>query len=174
LSRKRRQARFCCSRCRFDWHNERRRRRKRQSPPSAATEAAGTKEEVKATHRITFINRRGTVLAFTAEQIARAANLAAELGARSKILAQLRDERYLGVREVLSLCGICHSRLYQLLDAGRFPPSVLLSPPGRKRRIGWKASDIRRWLKRRQISQLNSPPQTGSKQSIVVAKGPRK
>lgn len=153
LAKKRPQALFCSNHCRFAYHNERRRKRKTESPPSAAIGQAGVKkEEVKDTHRITFINRRGTVLAFTAEQLTQAKQFADELGATASALTALQGERYLNVREVLGAIGLSHARLYQLLDAGRFPRATLLSPPGAKRRVGFKANDVRRWLKQRQDS----------------------
>jgi predicted DNA-binding transcriptional regulator AlpA len=139
--------RFCTRKHKDRWWN----RRRKQSPPTAATETAGDaiEEEMKATHRIIIIRSYGKTLAFTAEQIARAERLADELGAMSEILAGLQDDKNLSTSEVTRYCGISRSRIYQLLEVGRFPPAILLPPIGRKR-VAWRSSDIVRWLRQRQ------------------------
>lgn len=53
-----------------------------------------------------------------------------------------RNERFLRKPEVLSRTGISRSHLYWLMDRGRFPKSIPLSP----RVTVWLESDIAAWI----------------------------
>lgn len=53
-----------------------------------------------------------------------------------------RAERFLRKPEVLSRTGISRSHLYWLMDRGRFPSSIPLSP----RVTVWLESDVDAWI----------------------------
>jgi prophage regulatory protein len=53
-----------------------------------------------------------------------------------------RAERFLRKPEVLSRTGISRSHLYWLMDRGRFPKSIPLSP----RVTVWLESDVDAWI----------------------------
>ncbi|WP_369910059.1 helix-turn-helix transcriptional regulator [Xanthomonas hydrangeae] len=53
-----------------------------------------------------------------------------------------RGERFLRKPEVLSRTGISRSHLYWLMDRGRFPKSIPLSP----RVTVWLESDVDAWI----------------------------
>ncbi|WP_166744144.1 helix-turn-helix transcriptional regulator [Xanthomonas cannabis] len=53
-----------------------------------------------------------------------------------------RRERFLRKPEVLSRTGISRSHLYWLMDRGRFPKSIPLSP----RVTVWLESDVDAWI----------------------------
>ncbi|MFA1825496.1 MULTISPECIES: helix-turn-helix transcriptional regulator [Xanthomonas] len=53
-----------------------------------------------------------------------------------------RSERFLRKPEVLSRTGISRSHLYWLMDRGRFPKSIPLSP----RVTVWLESDVDAWI----------------------------
>ncbi|WIA61371.1 AlpA family transcriptional regulator [Stenotrophomonas sp. BIO128-Bstrain] len=56
--------------------------------------------------------------------------------------APARAERFLRKPEVLSRTGISRSHLYWLMDRGRFPQSIPLSP----RVTVWLESDVDAWI----------------------------
>ena len=63
--------------------------------------------------------------------------------------AQLDEFRLLRLPEVLRLCGISRSALYEMIARGDFPRPVRIG----SRSVGWRLRDIRTWLD-------NRPPAT--------------
>lgn len=51
----------------------------------------------------------------------------------------------LKLAQVKSTCGLGKSAIYQAVKRGEFPPPVRLS----MRAVGWRASDIDRWMQSR-------------------------
>ena len=54
----------------------------------------------------------------------------------------LDDVKLLRRSEVLQICGISKSTLYEMISQERFPAPVRIS----QRAVGWRAGDIRAWL----------------------------
>ncbi|MCY1348939.1 Prophage CP4-57 regulatory protein (AlpA) [compost metagenome] len=54
----------------------------------------------------------------------------------------LEIERYLREEQVLEVTTLSHATLWREIKAKRFPQQVRLSPG----RVGWKVSEINRWL----------------------------
>ena len=47
--------------------------------------------------------------------------------------------------DVKGRVGLCRSRIYQLIEAGKFPKQIKLS----ERAIGWLESEINQWIEER-------------------------
>lgn len=47
------------------------------------------------------------------------------------------------IAAVAEYCAVSKATVYRLMKAGRFPKSISLVPGGR--RVGWRASDVRKW-----------------------------
>lgn len=54
-------------------------------------------------------------------------------------------EVILRLPEVKARTGLCRSAIYQYMNEGTFPESVSLGV----RAVGWKASDVQKWIERR-------------------------
>ena len=57
----------------------------------------------------------------------------------------LDDTRILRRCEVLRVCGISRSLLYEMVDREEFPRPVRIG----RRAVGWRADDIKGWLNSR-------------------------
>ena len=65
-----------------------------------------------------------------------------ELG---EINVEIQDCRLMKLAEVLRLCGLSKSTLYELIPKGEFPASVRISA----RSVGWRQYEVREWLESR-------------------------
>ena len=57
-------------------------------------------------------------------------------------------DRILRRAEVLQVCGISQSTLYEMMSRGTFPPSVRIGV----RSVGWRESQIVEWLESRPLA----------------------
>ena len=62
-----------------------------------------------------------------------------------RLPAAVADEEVWKVRTILAKTGLSRSTLYAYVKAGDFPRQRKLGP----RRVGWLASDVRRWMSTR-------------------------
>jgi predicted DNA-binding transcriptional regulator AlpA len=134
LNGKRPQARFCSDQCRSDFHNEQRRRAK-ENPPSTATYQAPI-----------TIPYRGQILVLDRAAFDEAARRGRELAAA---YTEVDTGALLTVSGVIDHIGYCRAWIYNAINRGEFPPPTVLSAPGRKRAVAWRAADVAAWLRRR-------------------------
>jgi predicted DNA-binding transcriptional regulator AlpA len=134
LNGKRPQARFCSDQCRSDFHNEQRRRAK-ENPPSTAT--------YQATITIPY---RGQILVLDRATFDAAARRGRELAAA---YTEVDTGALLTVWGVIARIGHCRAWIYNAINRGEFPSPTVLSAPGRKRKVAWRAADVADWLRRR-------------------------
>ena len=78
----------------------------------------------------------------------------AELGAT----VTTKEFRILRLPEVLHLCGISRSSLYEMVARETFPPPVRISA----RSVGWRAHDIHKWIDSRPPATGPSRPKTST------------
>jgi len=57
----------------------------------------------------------------------------------------MNQENILRLAEVQKRIGLCRSRIYQLIEAGKFPKQIKLS----ERASGWLESEINEWIEER-------------------------
>ena len=62
----------------------------------------------------------------------------------------MQTNRILSLPEVQSVVPYSRSSLWRLEKSGDFPKRIKLTPNGR--RVGWKESEIQRWIESRQAS----------------------
>jgi prophage regulatory protein len=122
--------RFCEPRHKDAWHNERRAKER----PLTASERS-----------LIVIVHRGVVLALTPETYAEARRLGREITASQPPAAA---NGYLSISEVTERVGYCRASVYSLMDRGRFPRPVVLSAPGKPRKVRWRETDVAKWLER--------------------------
>ncbi|QIK38099.1 AlpA family transcriptional regulator [Caldichromatium japonicum] len=57
-------------------------------------------------------------------------------------------DRILRLPDVMHVTGLRRTKIYDLINAGDFPPPLHLGP----RAVGWKASDIQHWIDTRRLA----------------------
>lgn len=57
----------------------------------------------------------------------------------------MKQETILRWPEVKSRIGLCRSRIYQLMEVGKFPRQIMISD----RACGWVESEISDWIEQR-------------------------
>ena len=62
----------------------------------------------------------------------------------------MQTNRILSLPEVQSVVPYSRSSLWRLEKSGDFPKRIKLTPNGR--RVGWKESEIQRWIESRQAT----------------------
>jgi prophage regulatory protein len=55
-------------------------------------------------------------------------------------------DKILLIKEVMQLCRLSKSAIYQQIREGEFPNPISLS----KMRVGWKEADIEKWIESRE------------------------
>ena len=55
---------------------------------------------------------------------------------------QTRNEKLLGIKEVLEVVPVTKNTIYRLMSEGRFPANQRIS----RGRVCWRASDIDEWI----------------------------
>jgi len=55
------------------------------------------------------------------------------------------ETEFLNITKTVQRAGISRARIYILAAEGRFPKQVVLSAPGEKRRVAWRAVDVDAW-----------------------------
>ncbi len=63
-------------------------------------------------------------------------------------------DKILLIKEVIGLCRLSKSAIYQQIREGTFPEPISLS----KMRVGWKETDIEKWIESRETKQRQPVP----------------
>ena len=88
----------------------------------------------------------------------------------------MSKERYLTLKEVRERTGLGRMTIYRAMARGDFPPSFQLTA----RRVGWKESDVERWIATRRVPKfgahrgnalLRLPADQGQARGLKRAKG---
>lgn len=66
--------------------------------------------------------------------------------AESALRTDTPPERLIRLEEVRRITGLSRSRIYELMDIGRFPASIPLGEGARA--VGWIESEVRAWVAR--------------------------
>jgi predicted DNA-binding transcriptional regulator AlpA len=141
--------RFCTRKHKDHWWN----RRRKTNPPSVAADSAGDDQEQRNSNRsmpsdrYIILTHRGSLVALTPEQLGEGQRLARQLDAAAQRELQA-GEPYLDIRQVVEYAGISRAWVYYLMSYNSFPRPVLLSLRPR-RRVGWRSTEVRRWLEQR-------------------------
>jgi prophage regulatory protein len=71
----------------------------------------------------------------------------------------MSDDSILRVKQVGAIVGLGRTTIWALIRAGKFPPSVQLAG----NRVGWRSSEIQRWVECRPRSGALSGPVSSAK-----------
>ena len=62
--------------------------------------------------------------------------------------------RLIRLSELMTIIGLRHSRIYEMVGEGSFPQPVRLSVKA----VAWRSDEIQKWIDSRPLVKLASPP----------------
>lgn len=101
-------------------------------------------------NKLKRVRHRGQTLLLSVAEIETGLARAREAASR---IATLDPATQLTIGQVLAALNIRKSRLYQVIDTGRFPRPTIVYGPGRGQKVAcWPASAVTDWLRNRQLT----------------------